>query len=59
MVQSQGDQDKVGIFVILDKSQEISNPESMSSRGRDVIGGMQRRFVYQITSLDYYELVEY
>ncbi len=31
----------------------------MISRGRDVIRGIQPRFVYQSTSLDYYELVEH
>jgi len=29
------------------------------SRGRDVIRGIQPRFVYQFASLDYYELVEH
>jgi len=38
--------------------QEISSPKSMTSQRRDIIGGIQSKFVYQFTSLDYHELVE-
>ncbi len=30
----------------------------MNNQGRDVTGGIQPKFVYQSTSLDYYEPVE-
>jgi hypothetical protein len=30
----------------------------VNSQGKDVIGGMQPKFVYQSTFPDYYELVE-
>ncbi len=45
-------------FIILNQSQEISSPKSMNNQGRDVTGGIQPKFVYQSTSLDYYEPVE-
>ncbi len=31
----------------------------MTNRGRDVIGGIQPKFVYQFASPDYYEPVEH
>jgi hypothetical protein len=31
----------------------------VTSRGKDVTGGIQLKFVYKTTSLDYYELVEH
>jgi hypothetical protein len=40
MVQSRKDQDKVGTFAILDQPQDISSPESVIGRGKDVIGGI-------------------
>jgi hypothetical protein len=59
MVQSQGDQDEARIFVVLDQPQEISSLESVTSQGRDVTGGIQPRFVYQVASPNYYEPMEY
>jgi len=59
VVQSRKDQDKAGTFVVLDHSQEISSPESMTNLGRDVIGGIQPRFMYECASPNYYEPMEH
>jgi hypothetical protein len=58
MVQSHRNQDGAGTSAILDQLQGISSPKSVTSRGRDVIGGIQPMFVYQLMFPDYYELVE-
>jgi hypothetical protein len=58
MVQSQRNQDGTWTFAVLDQLQEISSPELMTSRIRDVIGGIQPRFVYQFASPNYYEPME-
>ncbi len=43
--------------MVHDQSQEISSLKSVTSQGRNVIGGIQPKIVYQFASLDYYELV--
>jgi hypothetical protein len=58
VVQSCKDQDGVGISIVLNQSHEISSPKLLTSQGKDIIGGIQSRFVYQSTSLDYYQPVE-
>ncbi len=58
MVQNWRSQDEARTFAVPNQLQEISSFESMNSWRKDVIGGLQLRFVYQSTSLDYYELVE-
>jgi len=58
MVQSQRDQDGVGTFVVHNQLHEISNPQSVNNQRKDVIGGIQPRFVYESTSPFYYEPVE-
>ncbi len=58
VVYNQIDQDGVSTSIILDQSQEISSPKLMNSRGRDVIGGIQPRFMYQFAFKIYYELME-
>jgi hypothetical protein len=58
VVQNRKDQNGTGTFVVHDQSQEISSPKLMNSRRRDVIRGIQPKFVYQSTYLNYYELVE-
>ncbi len=58
MGQSWKDQNKAGIYVVLDQSHEISSLESVTSWGRDAIGGIQTMFVYQFASPEYYEPVE-
>jgi hypothetical protein len=50
------DQDGVGTSVDLDQLLEILL-KLVTSWRRDIIGGIQFRFVYQSASLDYYELV--
>ncbi len=46
MVQSHRDQNEVGIFVVSNQSHEISSPELVTSQGKDVIRGIQPKFVY-------------
>jgi hypothetical protein len=58
MVQIRRNQDGARTSKVFDKMQEISSLESLTNQRRDVIGGIQPMFVYQSTSLDYYELVE-
>jgi hypothetical protein len=58
MVQSRKDQNIVRTFTIHDQSHEFSSLESMNNQGKDVIKGMQPRFVYHSTFLDYYEPLE-
>jgi hypothetical protein len=45
-------------FAVLDQLQEISSLESVISWGRDVIGGIQPKFVYQFAFLIYYKPME-
>jgi hypothetical protein len=45
-------------FVVLDQLSEISILELVTSRGKDIKGGIRSKFVYQFASLGYYELVE-
>ncbi len=59
VVQSRRNRNKVGTSVVLDQLQEISSPKLMTSKGRDVIGGIQPRFVYQSAFVDCYESVEH
>jgi len=59
MVHNCKDQDGVGTFVVLGQPQEISSPKLMTSRRREVIRGIQPRFVYQSAYTNYYELVEH
>jgi hypothetical protein len=59
VVQNGRDQNGVGISVVPDQPQEISSQESMISQGKDVIGGIQPKFVYQSTSPNYYEPMEH
>ncbi len=58
-VQTLKNQDRVGISIILDQLWEISSPKSVTNRRKDVIRDIQPKFVYQSTSLDYYELVDH
>ncbi len=58
VVQSQRNQDGARISIIPNQPQEISSPESMNSQRKDVTKSIQPRFMYQSTSLDYYELME-
>jgi len=58
MVQRRKDQDKTWIFVVPNQLSKISSSELITSRRRDITGGIQSRFVYQLASLDYYEPVE-
>jgi len=51
-------QDEVGNPIVSNQLQEISSPESMTNRRRDVIGSIQPKFVYQFAFLDYYEPME-
>jgi len=37
---------------------KISSPKLITNQGRDIIGGIQSRFVYQFVSPDYYEPME-
>jgi hypothetical protein len=46
MVQNHRDQDGVGTFVVFDKSHKISSPKLVINQRRDIIGGIQPRFVY-------------
>jgi hypothetical protein len=59
VVNSRRDQNRVRTSTILDQPHEISSPKSLTNRGKHVIGGIQPKFVYQFTSLDYYELMEH
>jgi hypothetical protein len=58
MVQSRRDQNGVRTFTIPNQSQEISSPKLVNSRGKDVTGGIQPKFMYQSAFPDYYKLVE-
>jgi isopentenyl phosphate kinase len=58
VVQNCSDQDEVGKFVVRNQLQEISSLELVTSPRKDVTGGIQPKFVYHSTSLDYYELME-
>jgi hypothetical protein len=58
MIQIQKNQDGTRTFEVFDQMQKISSLESLTNQKRDVIGGVQPMFVYQSTSLNYYELVE-
>jgi hypothetical protein len=40
------EENKVRSFVVLNQPQEISSPKLVNIQGRDVIGGIQPRFVY-------------
>ncbi len=55
VVQSRKYQDEAKTFVILGQPHEISSPVTMTSGRRDIIGGIQSRFVYQSTFPNYYE----
>jgi hypothetical protein len=56
VVQIHKDQDGVGAYVILD--QPLSSSKLVTSKGRDIIRGIQSRFVYQFASPNYYEPME-
>jgi hypothetical protein len=58
VAQSCKDQNRAETSTILDQPQGIPSLELMTSWKKDVTWGIQPRFVYQSTSLDYYELVE-
>jgi hypothetical protein len=58
MIQIQKNQDGTRTSEVFDQMQKISSLESLTNQKRDVIGGVQPMFVYQSTSLNYYELVE-
>ncbi len=59
VVQNHRNQDGAWTSIIIYQPQEISSLESVTSQGRDVTRGIEPRFVYQITSLNYYEPVEH
>ncbi len=46
VVQNQRDQDGARTFVVPDQPLKISSPESIISQGRNIIRGIQSRFVY-------------
>ncbi len=46
MVQSHKDRDGARTFVVFDQPQEISSLESVTSQRKDVIGGIQPKFMY-------------
>jgi hypothetical protein len=50
VVQIHKDQDGVGAYVILD--QPLSSSKLVTSKGRDIIRGIQSRFVYQFASYE-------
>jgi len=52
------DQKEAWTFVVLDQLSEISSLELVTSQGKDIKGGIRSKFVYQVASLSYYELVE-
>jgi hypothetical protein len=58
VAQSHKYQDEVGNPIVSNQLQEISSPESMTNRRRDIIGSIQPKFVYQFAFLDYYEPME-
>jgi hypothetical protein len=58
VVQSQRDQDGAWTSVVPNQPHEISNIKFVNSQGRDVIRGIQPKFVYHFTSPYYYEPVE-
>ncbi len=55
MVQSCKDQDKAWTSIVLNQSHGISSLKSVTSWRKDITGVIQPKFVYQSTSLDYYE----
>jgi hypothetical protein len=59
MVQNRTNQDGVGTSLVPDQLHEISSPESVTNQRRGVIIGIQPKFVYEFTFLDYYELMEH
>ncbi len=59
MVQNYRNQDGVGTSIVPDQLQEISSPELMTSWRKGVTRGIQHRFVYEFTSLNYYEPMEH
>jgi hypothetical protein len=59
VVQSQRDQDEVGISIVPNQPQEISSPKLVINQGKDVTRGIQPRFVYQSTFPNYYEPMEH
>jgi hypothetical protein len=58
VVQSRRNQHRVKTSIVFDQPQRMSSPKLVTNRGRDVRRGIQPKFVYQSTSLDYYETVE-
>jgi len=50
---------KARTFVGPLQSQEISSLELVTNQGKDVIGGIQPKFVYQSASPNYYEPMEH
>jgi len=59
VVQSRRDQDGGGNSIILDQPHEILSPKSVTSQRKDVIKGIQPKFMYQSTFPDYYEPMEH
>ncbi len=58
MVQSRRDQNGVKSSIILNQLPEISSLKLVNNQGRDIIGGIQSRFVYQFSFPDCYEPME-
>jgi hypothetical protein len=52
VVQIDRDQDKIGTSIILDQPLEISSPKLIISKRRDIIGGIQSRFMYQFEPME-------
>jgi len=50
---------KTRTFVGPQQSQEISSIELVTNQGKDVIGGIQPKFVYQSAFPNYYEPMEH
>jgi len=52
VVQIHRDQDGIGTSIILDQPPEIWSPKSIISKGKDIIGGIQSRFMYQFEPVE-------
>ncbi len=55
LIQSHRDQDKTRTSVVCDQMPKISSPKSITNRKKDIIVGIESKFVCYFTSLDYYE----
>ncbi len=58
VVQNHRDQNKTKTSIVHDQLLETSSLESVINWRKDIIRGIQSKFVYQSTSPDYYEPME-